>query len=217
MLVVRLKLTRTTRILLSAAAVLVALAVVAPVAFYQYGAREGWRRQYLRWEPYQLAPAFANATFAEVNRIAATRRWTPEHVDALEAILALDPAAYSDEPYPNSGSDRLWLRETLVDAMMVMSDRLLYGPPVEDELRERIERILLANLDHDDFRVRANAVGCVVRGGLAVQPEVHAQLLVMQHSDTNEHVRNVVRIQLEHDAVRQDLERKGKIRRGQRR
>jgi len=210
-------LSRRTRILLSVAAVFVALAAIAPVAFYQYAVREGWRRQYLNWEPHPHAPAFANMYLAETFQIAATRRWTPEHIDAMETILAEDPSTYSEELYPDGRSDRWWIDSVIGEPLLIMAERLHYGPPVDDVLRERIERILLDHLDHDDARLRIEGAANVVRAGLASRPEIHARLLVMQHSDPDDRVRRVIRIQLEHFAVEQDLERKGKIWRVQRR
>ena len=202
---------RKTKWILGIAIGCLASLAALPYAIYEYVTRERWRLQYLRWEPIPWAPEHINQIRREVNAIGAKRRWTGEDIDRLETILAIDLDSYSDEYTEERASDRVAMGFVMGDVLYIISDRLLRGPLDDEAMRRRLEETLLGALDHEQPRIRSGAVAWLVDARLARRPEVHARLLVMQHSDPSSDVRNIARIQLKGDAVLQDLERKGKI------
>ncbi|TVQ60294.1 MAG: hypothetical protein EA379_08400 [Phycisphaerales bacterium] len=193
-----------------AAGCVLSLAVL-PYVFYEYATREMWRRPYLNWTPMPWASDSANDQLGEINAIGAKRRWTEADAERLHEILSIDLGRFDDTHAQHEISDRYAMARVLGDAILVISDRLVHGPLDDDALRSRLEGMLLAALDHEYLEIRSAAVGAAVEARLARRPEVHARLLVLQHSDPSDRVRNVARIHLEHDAITQDLENKGKI------
>jgi len=203
---------RKTKWIVGIAAACAVALIAAPFYAYEHVTREMWRRPYLDWQRIAWAPDFVNEHRGGVNAIGAERRWTERTADDLEAVFRIDLREYSATPTVAEMSERYMMAEfVVVDAVYMLADRLRRGPLDDGPLRTRLEEMLLSMLDHEHIEIRASAVGAVVDSGLVRRPEVHAQLLVMQHADTSEKVRNIARIQLEHDAYAQDLERMGKI------